>query len=327
MDSPVKTCKSTGDPHFTTFNGIKFDYHALGWNLLYEKADLKVETYHVALPNGSTIAINHAVKVTYKGNVYDFVDGTKPPGDEYFDETGDEMIFPADPVAKVTVTSRYFFRDQYIHNVFVTTANTAPPATGLCVDETEEAQAAVAADATTVAEFDPNGVTQEQAELECANIDDPEIFEECVFDLRIATAAVAAEGEASPIEVARSFVVAAEDTNTIERTLEVVAEEEAREEIAIESGFVADPLIVGLNRQGEKSRPPTRSECIIYPTTMYQHNLILIFSCFLAAFLLYQFSSLMVEVMPGMQIWQQAKCNGTCALRSSRNVHSRKICL
>ena len=191
LESAIKTCRSTGDPHFTSFGGATFNFHGLGWNLLYEKGDLKVEARHEKLPgtSTSTIALNAAVKVTHRGIVYDFANGTKPEKDSFFDSAADELVSLNNPTAKVTVKSRYFFRGLYMHNIFVTTSATMG-AKGLCADESDEAQtASVAVDPVVI--FNANAITEEKAQEECEELQGTEAFEDCVFDLRMAATTIA----------------------------------------------------------------------------------------------------------------------------------------
>jgi len=39
----AQTCYSVGDPHMSSFDNVRFDTHAVGWQTLYEKGDLKIE--------------------------------------------------------------------------------------------------------------------------------------------------------------------------------------------------------------------------------------------------------------------------------------------
>merc|ERR550532_357132 len=127
-----KTCVSVGDPHLKTFDGARFDSHAVGWKTLYAKGNLKIELEQAKFKtSGTGVAVNRAVRYSTNG-------GTS--WDEMLEDgtvfsSGATKTF-SNPNVKLTVTTGDFSRFSWaqvghIYNVYVTTSDYAG-ATGQC---------------------------------------------------------------------------------------------------------------------------------------------------------------------------------------------------
>merc|ERR1711959_231018 len=172
---PTKTCYSVGDPHLSSFAGVRFDNHAVGWQTLYEKGELKIEAQQAKWRAGNTgVAINRAYRVTYNGQETQGDGGQMP--------TSNGVMQFASPAVKLTVQAVDYTRlswavDKFIYNIYVTTADTVG-AEGLCtrgsrrrLDESKPA-------------FPTNPlVSEQQAIAACAGLETQS--DNCVTDVRM----------------------------------------------------------------------------------------------------------------------------------------------
>ena len=176
-------CQSTGDPHFISFAGKKFDNHNLGWQVLYKKGALMLEMEHALLRMSGTrqIMINKGYRVTYNGHVVDEGSAGKVPaanGKISLDKTlitlGARSFGSWFTSGKVLQPWRY--------DVFITAANSAG-AVGLC--------AGIKVDKTPVVDqaprdFGGNKVSKPAAKAACRKLHQgTDQFDACVNDALI----------------------------------------------------------------------------------------------------------------------------------------------
>lgn len=62
----LSSCSATGDPHYASFDGIKFDYQGIGVYYLLKTSSLIVESREQpCIPNKITPVCNNALSVSY----------------------------------------------------------------------------------------------------------------------------------------------------------------------------------------------------------------------------------------------------------------------
>jgi len=283
------TCHSIGDPHIKAFNGTKFDNHSPGWQLLYEKDKVKVETFHGLFLPGVKAMSNTKWRVSHDNQVVaDGEGGIVPPDD------GVVLLYDPMTWIKVQVTEMYdptgesVTANRFIYNVFITTSH-YEGAFGLCADTEVQDDPPPFPD-------DPN-VTNDEAETVCGDMLGLELFDDCVADAilfdnldifggaaTIASGANIAEttiqgaidgatddspeeeehlANTVPAEVivgdtaddvisgVNPNIEAADDADLIAttRSLEADVEAEGAAMEEVQSGVNGDPLIIGLQHQ------------------------------------------------------------------------------
>jgi len=171
-----KTCYSVGDPHFSSFAGVRFDNHVVGWQTLYEKGELKIEAQQAKWRAGTTgVAINRAYRVTHNGQVTQGHGGQMP--------TSNGVMQFASPAVKLTVQAVDYTRlawavDKFIYNIYVTTAET-DGAEGLCTTGSRRRL-----DESKPAFPSTPRVTEQEAIAACAGLETQS--DNCVTDVRMA---------------------------------------------------------------------------------------------------------------------------------------------
>jgi hypothetical protein len=196
----TKTCYSVGDPHLSSFAGARFDNHAVGWQILYEMGELKIEAQQAKWRAGNTgVAINRAYRVTYNGQVTQGYGGQMP--------TSNGVMQFTSPAVKLTVQAVDYTRlawavDKFIYNIYVTTAETVG-AEGLCARGSrrrlEESNPA----------FPTNPlVSEQQAVAACAGLETQS--DNCVTDVRMSNDPAAID------VISKSFKVVEETVERLE---------------------------------------------------------------------------------------------------------------
>merc|ERR1711959_853015 len=175
---PTKTCYSVGDPHLSSFAGVRFDNHAVGWQTLYEMGQLKIEAQQAKWRAGNTgVAINRAYRVTHNGQETQGDGGQMP--------TSNGVMQFASPAVKLTVQAVDYTRlswavDKFIYNIYVTTTET-DDAQGLC---TRGSRRRLDDDSNNLAFPDTPLVSEQQAIAACADLKTQS--DNCVTDIRMA---------------------------------------------------------------------------------------------------------------------------------------------
>jgi hypothetical protein len=217
----TKTCYSVGDPHLSSFAGVRFDNHGVGWQILYEMGELKIEAQQAKWRTGNTgVAINRAYRVTYKGQVTQGDGGQMP--------TSNGMMQFTSPVVKLTVQAVDFTRlawavDKFIYNIYVTTAETVG-AEGLCA---RGSRRRLDDESNPVFPTNPL-VSEQQAIAACAGLETQS--DNCVTDVRMSNDPGAIDVISKSFKVVEDTVERLEPTTTNFRgpkvsagTLEVVS--------------------------------------------------------------------------------------------------------
>jgi len=222
-----KTCRSTGDPHFISFNGTRFDNHDEGWQTLFEVGKVKVEAEHK--PFRGSIMINRGWRVSYDNQIIEQgAGGVVPSSSSDGGLSGTLVMY--EPFVMVRINTRDFekyawFEYRFLYDIFITTQSYEDEdATGLCADRGVVNEIPVFPE-------NPN-VSEEEANAACADLLGTDVYEDCVADVRLVD-----DAEATEDLVADAKVVLATESEievSIQSSKEVQnanqAEEEAMEQ-------------------------------------------------------------------------------------------------
>lgn len=245
---PIKECTSYGDPHIKTFAGNKFDDLENGWKLLYSMDGLQVESRQTEwYDTGATY--NDAVRITYQTIVYEYTLGELPSTSNPYYNADDQKLHFSVPPVKVYI-SVLSISSQHLYTVFISSFETRG-AVGLCADEVFAEEMSAAQQTFT---FDPSAPSEEDAKLQCSQLEGTDTYESCVFDVRAVN---------DPV-VATRFVEISQEVLTTSRELEQESEEAAilsmagpdqqvatfeRMPVPVSAAVSGDPIIIGLKNQ------------------------------------------------------------------------------